>query len=76
MDKTFVIKSLPYRELAAGFTKVKVMPENYQKIISITGMTGKTIQSVVDELLAYALDNVRVDVNGVLVKLPSNKEDE
>ena len=72
--KPLVIKSVPHRELATGYTKVRVLPENYSKIILITGMTGKTIQDVVDELLKYALNNVKINVEGTIMELPVTEE--
>lgn len=59
-----VIKCNPHRELACGYTKVKVMPENYSRIVLIAGMTGKSIQDLANELLNYAIDYVVIDVDG------------
>ena len=47
-----------------GYTRVKVNPEQYVPITVIASMTGKTIQSVVTELLQFAIDNTVIDVNG------------
>lgn len=47
-----------------GYTRVKVEPEQYVPITVIASMTGKTIQSVVTELLQFAIDNTVIDVNG------------
>ena len=74
-----VIKCNPHRELACGYTKVKIMPENYSRIVLIAchtcnqnysrivliaGMTGKSIQDLTNELLNYAIDYVVIDVDG------------
>lgn len=48
------------RNLVSGYTKVKVMPDNYSKIILISGCTGKTIQEVVDELLSFAISRTQI----------------
>lgn len=74
-SQTCVIKSLPHRELATGYTRVRIMPDNYSKIILITGMTGKTIQDVVDELLKFAISNTKIDVDGTMLDLSVIKED-
>lgn len=58
-----VIKCEPHRELACGYTRVKIMPNNYSKIILISGMTGKTIQDVTNELLEYAASKVSVQID-------------
>ena len=49
--------------LACGYTRVRIMPDNYSKIITVTSMTGKTIQDVVDELIEFALQNVELQVD-------------
>lgn len=59
-----VIKCNPHRELACGYTKVKIMPESYSRIVLIAGMTGKSIQDLTNELLNYAIDYVVIDVDG------------
>lgn len=59
-----VIKCNPHRELACGYTKVKIMPENYSRIVLIAGMTCKSIQDLTNELLNYAIDYVVIDVDG------------
>ena len=59
-----VIKCNPHRELACGYTKVKIMPEYYSRIVLIAGMTGKSIQDLTNELLNYAIDYVVIDVDG------------
>ena len=56
-----VIKCNPHRELACGYTKVKIMPENYSRIVLIAGMS---IQDLTNELLNYAIDYVVIDVDG------------
>ncbi len=71
-----IIKSLPHRELTTGYTRVRVMPENYSKILVITGVTGKTIQDVVDELLKFAISNTKIDVDGTVIDLSSIGENE
>ena len=55
-----IIKCSPQRNLVSGYTKVKVMPDNYSKIILISGCTGKTIQEVVDELLSFAISRTQI----------------
>lgn len=64
-----IIKCNPQRALAAGYTKVKIMPQNYSKIILISGMTGKSIQDIVDELLAYAISKTEIEQNDTKVEL-------
>lgn len=56
----FVIQCEPHRELACGYTKVKIMPNNYSKIILISGMTGKSIQSITNELLEFAISKASI----------------
>ena len=55
-----IIKCNPQRNLVSGYTKVKVMPENYSKIVLIAGVTGKTIQEIVDELLTFAIKKAQI----------------
>lgn len=55
-----VIKRNPHRELGKV---VKIMPENYSRIVSIAGMTGKSIQDLTNELLNYAIDYVVIDID-------------
>ena len=55
-----IIKCNPHRELAVGYTKVKIMPENYSKIAILAGATGKTLQDVVDELLSFAISKTKI----------------
>ncbi len=69
-----IIKSNPHRELACGYTKVKIMPDNYSQIILIAGMTGKSIQDLTNELLNYAVANVTIDVDGKRIKLSDIQE--
>lgn len=64
-----IIKSNPHRELACGYTKVKVMPDNYSQIILIAGMTGKAIQDLANELLSYAIANAIIEIDGKRIKL-------
>lgn len=52
------------KALNCGYTRVRVEPEQYVPITVISSMTGKTIQSVVAELLQFAIDNTVIDVNG------------
>lgn len=70
-----VIKCNPHRELATGYTRVRVMPENYSKIILIVGMTGKTIQDVVDELLTYAIKNTKIQNESGCISLSAIEEE-
>ena len=56
--------------LAAGYTRVRVLPENHAKLVILSGVTGKSIQDVVDELLAFALKNVKIEQNdGTIIDL-------
>lgn len=55
--------------LNCGYTMVKVKPEQYVPITVIASMTGKTLQSVVAELLQFAIDNTVIDVNGERVPI-------
>lgn len=50
------------KALNCGYTRVRVEPEQYVPITVIASMTGKTLQSVVAELLQFAIDII--DVNG------------
>lgn len=52
------------KALNCGYTRVRVEPEQYVPITVIVSMTGRTIQSVVAELLQFAIDNTVIDVNG------------
>ncbi len=62
-----VIECNPQLQLAGGYTRVKVMPKNYADLVTIAGMTGKTLQDVVDELLTYAISHTKIkQCNGVL----------
>jgi len=73
-EKSFVIQCEPKMNLAAGYTKVKIMPGNHAKLVIIAGITGKPIQHLVDELLEKALENVSIrqydgsiiDLGGIL----------
>lgn len=58
-----IIRCEPHRELACGYTKVKIMPNNYSKIILIAGMTGKSIQDITNELLEYATNKASVQID-------------
>ncbi|WP_418521221.1 hypothetical protein [Ruminococcus champanellensis] len=42
---------------------MKVIPDNYSKIITVTGITGRTIQDVANELIEFALQNVEIQVD-------------
>lgn len=54
--------------IAAGYTRVRVMPGVYSKLVMITGVTGRTMQDVVDALLTYAIDYVKIEqADGVIV---------
>lgn len=59
-DERFVIQCEPRRELSCGYTKVKIMPNNYSKIVLIAGMTGKSIQDISNDLIEYALTKTDV----------------
>ena len=63
MEKKCVIKVNNYTNLSNGYTKVKVLPEAYAKIITITGITGQTIQDVANSLLLYALEHTQIEGN-------------
>nr|DAJ63510.1 MAG TPA: CopG-like protein [Caudoviricetes sp.] len=58
-----VFQRKPNASLACGYTRVRVMPDNYSKIITVTGITGRTIQDVVNELIEFALQNVEIQVD-------------
>ena len=69
-DEKYIIKCEPKMNLEAGYTKVKILPENHAKLVIIAGVTGKSIQSLVDELLSDALNNVRIEqYDGQIVDL-------
>lgn len=57
------------KSLACGYTRVRVLPKQYVPITVIASMTGKTLQSVVAELLQFAIDNTVIDVNGERVPI-------
>lgn len=57
------------KTLNYGYTMVKVKPEQYVLITVIASMTSKTLQSVVAELLQFAIDNTVIDVNGERVPI-------
>lgn len=57
------------KALNCGYTKVRIEPEQCVPITVIASMTGKTIQSVVTELLQFAIDNAVIDVNGERVPI-------
>ena len=53
--------------LAAGYTRVKITPSVYPNVIMIAGMTGRTLQDVVNELLTYAIGYVKIEqADGVI----------
>lgn len=65
-----VIKCNPNKTaLGCGYTKIRVLPENYSGIVLIASMTGKTLQDVTDELLAFAIKNTTVNVGGKNIKI-------
>lgn len=68
-----VIQCNPHRELACGYTKVKIMPNNYSKIILIAGMTGKSIQEVTNELLEYAISKTVVQSDDNFISISDLK---
>lgn len=53
-----VIRCNPKMCLAAGYTRIGVAPDKHAKMLMIASFTGKTLQ---DELLEYALKNVKID---------------
>jgi len=59
-EKSCVIQCNTGTNLTLGYTKVKVHPNNYSDVVMIAGVTGKTIQDVVDELLSFAIRNTRI----------------
>lgn len=61
MDNKFTIKCRDGAYLAAGYTKIKVFPQNYSKLILVASITGKNLQEVTDELLAQALNNLQIE---------------
>ena len=68
--KKCVIKCNRQENLAAGYTRVRVLPKNYTRLVTITGITGETLQSVVDKLLTFALDNCVIeDESGKIIKI-------
>lgn len=72
-DDSCVIQCNPHRELACGYTKVKIMPNNYSKIILIAGMTGKSIQEVTNELLEYAISKTVVQSDDNFISISDLK---
>ena len=70
IDSGCIIQCEPKIRLAAGYTRVRVLPENHAKLVILSGVTGKTIQDIVDELLAFALKNVKIEQNdGTIIDL-------
>lgn len=65
----FVIQCEPPKELACGYTKVRIMPNNYSKILLIVGMTGKSIQDVTNELLEFAISKTSVQSGETTISL-------
>lgn len=55
-----VIKCEGTPGLAAGYTRVRVTPKVYPRLVLLTGVTNKTMQDTVEELLDYALKNVEI----------------
>lgn len=43
-----------------GYTRVRVLPETHQRLMTICNITGKTLQDAVDELLNYAMNNTEI----------------
>lgn len=76
IDKTdnCIIKCNPHRELTTGYTKVKVMPENYSKIVLIAGVTGKSIQDIVNELLTFAVGKTKIETNNGHIDIANIEE--
>lgn len=69
-DSGCIIQCESKIRLAAGYTRVRVLPENHAKLVILSGVTGKSIQDVVDELLAFALKNVKIEQNdGTIIDL-------
>lgn len=62
------------KALNCGYTRVKVKPEQYVLITVIASMTCKTLQSVVTELLQFAIDNTVIDVNGERVPISNRQQ--
>jgi UDP-3-O-acyl-N-acetylglucosamine deacetylase len=62
------------KALNCGYTKVRVEPEQCVPITVIASMTDKTIQSVVTELLQFAIDNAVIDVNGERVPISNRQQ--
>lgn len=56
-----VIRCNPKMCLAAGYTRIGVAPDKHAKMLMIASFTGKTLQDVQDELLEYALKDVKID---------------
>ena len=56
-----VIKCVGAPGLAAGYTRVRVTPKVYSRLVLLTSVTNKTMQDTVEELLDYALNNVRIE---------------
>ena len=61
MAEKCVIKRVGSPGLAAGYTRVRVTPKVYSRLVLLTSVTNKTMQDTVEELLDYALNNVRVE---------------
>jgi hypothetical protein len=56
-----VMKCIGAPGLAAGYTKVRVKPKVYSRLVLLTSVTNKTMQDTVEELLDYALNHVSVE---------------
>lgn len=60
-DAGCVIRCNPKMCLAAGYTRIGVAPDKHAKMLMIASFTGKTLQEVQDELLEYALKDIKID---------------
>lgn len=57
-----IIKVERYKA-SAGYTKVILLPEIYQRVVNLSRITGKTIQDTVEILMNFAIDNVEIYSN-------------
>lgn len=58
-----IIKCKPCKEVACSYTKVKITPDIHSNIILISGVTGKSIQDITNELLEFAISRTSIQSN-------------
>lgn len=59
-----IIQCKPKKSRECGFTKVIISPDKHMKLVFASSITGKTIQDITDELLAFAMSRARIEMDG------------